>query len=657
MLRQWAFGGVFGATALAFALAGAMAQAAAPQENGAAFAPALAAANAGRWDEAATLAAENPDGIAVEIIDWIRLRAGQGSFAEYEHFLTENADWPGLPLMSKASERHIPEDLAPARLEAYFAVIAPQTATGFMRLADARRRDGRTAEGAALIAKAWHSMEMSSSDEAAMRTAWPQTTTAEDAMRLDWLLWRRATTEAGRYLNRVDASSRQLAEVRIALQTDANGVDLLIAALSPAQLADGGLVRDRFDWRMRKGFEASALELLDSASSSAASLGRPEFWSSTRRSLARRLLREGQAALAYRIASQHHLVSGSDDFDDLEWLSGYIALTRLDRPTDAVRHFTRFQGAVASPISLGRAGYWLGVAERTAGNEVAAAAAFGNAARFQTSFYGQLAAVQGAVAPDTAMIGPKNPTEWFDAGFLTHDSVRAAILLYFAGDVLQAHRFMAHESETLSPEDAEKLAQLAMEMGLPHAALNIAKNQARNGDVIMSAYYPLAYWDEVDLPVPAELALAIIRQESEFYSRAISSVGARGLMQVMPDTAREVAEGLGLAYSATGLLDDQAYNIRIGSAYLAELLERYSGSYLLAAAAYNAGPSRVDRWILEYGDPRIGADPIIWAESIPFNETRNYVQRVLEAVFVYRARLTGEVGAQSLPADLLRGRS
>lgn len=655
MMRKLKFRAAGLGLSLALAAGGATAQS--PQENGAAFAPALAAANAGRWEEAVSLAAANPDDIAVEIIDWIRLRAGEGSFAEYEHFLTENADWPGLPLMSKVSESEIPEGLAPARLETYFAAIAPQTATGIMRLADARRRDGRTEDGAVLIAEAWRSMELSSDDEAAMRSAWPQTTSAQDAARLDWLLWKRDRAAAERYLERVDAPARQLAEVRIALQADASGVDALIAALSPAQLADGGLARDRFDWRMRNGYEASALELLDSVSMSAASLGRPAFWAGTRRSLARQLLREGNAEQAYRVAAQHQLSSGNDDFDDLEWLAGYIALTRLDQPRDAVRHFTRFQGAVSSPISQGRAGYWLGVAERTVGNEVAAAAAFANAARYQTSFYGQLAAVEGAVAADAALTGSATPIEWYDAGFLTNDSVRAAILLYFAGDVLQSHRFMAHESESLSPDDAAKLAQLAMEMGMPQAALNIAKNHARNGDVIMSAYYPLAYWDVADLPVPVELALAIIRQESEFYTRAISSVGARGLMQVMPDTAREVAGRLELDYDADRLLSDQGYNIQIGSAYLAELLERYTGSYLLAAAAYNAGPTRVDRWIIDYGDPRIGADPIIWAESIPFSETRNYVQRVMEAVFVFRARLTGEVGAQSLPADLQRGRS
>jgi len=628
-----------------------------PQENGAAFAPALAAAQAGRWDEAAALAAANPDSIAVEIVDWIRLRAGNGQFAEYELFLDENADWPGLPLMVKASETNIPEDLAPARLAAYFADQPPQTATGVLLLANAMRRGGDTDGGAALVAEAWRGMLMDAEDEAALRAAWPQTTTAHDAERLDWLLWERRANEAARFLDKVDASTRQVAEARIALQEQANGVDALIARLSADQVNMPGLARDRFEWRLRKGFESSALELFEARSASAEALGRPRYWADRRRSLARQLLREGQVERAYQFAAHNFLTESSDDFDDLEWLAGYIALTRLNRPADAAAHFRRFRDAVATPISLGRAGYWLGLAERAAGNAEAAAAAFAAGAAYQTSFYGQLAAVEGGIAPDAALSGPARLPEWYAAPFLTHDSVRAAIMLYFAGDVLQAHRFLAHESESLSPEDAAKLAQLAMEMTLPHAALNIAKNVASKGAVINGAYYPLFDFGTTELPVPHELALAIIRQESEFYPRALSSVGARGLMQVMPDTAREVAIRLGLSYSETGLLDDQAYNIRIGSAYLQELLERYSGSYLLAAAAYNAGPGRVDRWIVDYGDPRqSNVDPLTWAESIPFTETRNYVQRVMEAVFVYKARLSGAVGPFTLPADLLRGR-
>ena len=211
-------------------------------------------------------------------------------------------------------------------------------------------------------------------------------------------------------------------------------------------------------------------------------------------------------------------------------------------------------------------------------------------------------------------------------------------------------------AETMTEAEQGQLGAFLLELGEPNMALRVAKNAARVGRIVPAPYYPVTELASRSSRIPAEFALAIARQESEFNPAVVSSAGARGLMQVLPGTAKGVAQRNGLPYSASRLLNDWQYNADIGTAFLAELLTRYRGSYVLAAAAYNAGPSRANRWIAEYGDPRSSSvDVEDWIESIPFSETRNYVQRVMEALYVYRARLSGETGPLTLLDDLSRG--
>ncbi|HIP22095.1 MAG TPA: lytic transglycosylase domain-containing protein, partial [Rhodobacteraceae bacterium] len=430
----------------------------------------------------------------------------------------------------------------------------------------------------------------------------------------------------------------------------------LIAAIPRALQNDAGLAYDRFVWRAKKGYSESAIELLLARSTSEASLGRPEKWASRRRTYARRAMRAGDADLAYRIASSHFLPSGSN-YADLEWLSGYLSLRKLGNAPRAVQHFQRFRQAIASPISMGRAGYWLGEAHVAAGDENSASQAFLMGARYQTSFYGQLAASRIGAAPDALLAGPEFPPDWTTAPFLAEDTVRAGVLFYFAGEPARAKMFLTHAASRLDVRGRAAMAQLLLDLDEPHIALRIAKGAATNGDVIAAPYYPLHGLAEFSEAVPPALAMSIARQESEMNAAARSPVGALGLMQVMPATAKTVARGLGISYSARRLGADWQYNARIGTAYLAQMLERFDGSVLLAAAAYNAGPSRADRWIRDYGDPRLeSVDAVDWIESIPFRETRNYVMRVLEAQFVYRARISGQVGPLTLAAELQQNR-
>ncbi len=632
----------------AFMLALTPVRAQTPQEDGTQFASAIEAVVVSDWDTAAARAARVSDPIALEIIDWYRLRAGDGNFAEYERFLTENASWPGLAKIARKGEAVMPATLSNRRVLAYFANRAPQTGQGVLRLAAVLPRD----EGRAVVVEAWQEMALSSQARSAFLRDYGRTLSAVHWARLDGLLWAGNRTAAREMLPLVNAGHRALANARLGLQERSNGVDTLISAISQALQNDAGLAYDRFVWRAQKGYGDSAVELLLARSTSEASLGRPEKWASRRRTYARRAMRAGDAALAYRIASAHQLTSGSS-YADLEWLSGYLSLRKLGNPTRAVQHFQRFRAAIASPISMGRAGYWLGEAYAAAGDEASAYRAFALGARFQTSFYGQLAASRIAAAPDAALAGAAFPPDWTKAPFLATGSVRAGVLFYFAGEPARAKMFLTHAASQLDLHGRAAMAQLLLDLDEPHIALRIAKGAATHGDVLPAPYYPLHGLAEFAEAVPPELAMSIARQESEMNAAARSPVGAMGLMQVMPATAKKVARGLGISFSEARLGADWQYNARIGTTYLAQMLERFDGAVLLAAAAYNAGPSRADRWIKDYGDPRLpSVDAVDWIEGIPYRETRNYVMRVLEAQFVYRARISGRVGPLTLAREL-----
>lgn len=451
-------------------------------------------------------------------------------------------------------------------------------------------------------------------------------------------------------LDRVDAGPKALGAARIGLQDGANGVDTLIAAV-PADLAgDAGLAFDRFQWRFKRDRYDDAASLLLERSGTAAALGVPAEWAWRRAALARREMRQGDARRAYRLASEHHLNGGSD-YSDLEWLAGYIALRKLNDPATALTHFHRLRAEVSSPISLGRAGYWEGLAQEALGKPEAARAAFAYAAEFQTGFYGQLAAERAGIGFDPALLSTARYPDWKAARFMTSSVLQAALLLQKAGDRTLAKRFFLHLGESLGATDRGSLADLALDIGEPHIALLIAKQAADRGTILPRAYFPVTDLHAADLPVQAELTLAIARRESEFDPAARSPAGARGLMQVMPGTAKLVAERLGIPHQPEKL-EDPVFNARMGSTYLAGLIEEFGPALTLVTAGYNAGPGRPRQWLIDLGDPRATMDPVDWIEAIPFTETRNYVMRVSEGVMIYRAKLAGKPVPWGLTAAL-----
>lgn len=617
------------------------------------LARAISAAGAGDWETVATLREEIADPIARDVVDWVRLRGRQGNFAECRAFVARNGDWPGMPLLRQRCEYSIPRGYSdPSHVIDFFKAQAPRTGTGSLRYAEALIRSDRSYEGAQEVQRGWLTFNLSADEHEAFATRNALTVKDLHEQRLDMLLWRDSDVAVERMLPLVSKDYRRLAEARIALRSNIPGVDALIEAVPEDLKDDPGLAFERFLWRSRRDRE-DAIDIIVSRSVSEEALGQPEMWAPRRRTMARSLLRQGKAAQAYSVASAHYLSKGSA-FADLEWLSGFIALRYLKAPEQALRHFEVFEAAVATPISLGRAGYWKGRAYEALGRTEEAQNAYAFGARYQSSFYGQLAAEKAGLPAPSAMLGQENFPDWRAGDFNDRTVFQAARLLQRSGVRSLSERFFVHLAETQTREEQGQLGDLALELDEPHIALMLAKQAARQGFELYKTYFPIATPAGMDLPVSDVLALSIARRESEFDPEVTSPAGARGLMQLMPGTAREVAGKIGEDYGASRLLSDPEYNARLGGAYLAELSERYDGNPVLIAIAYNAGPSRADRWQREYGDPRArGVDIVDWIENIPFRETRNYVMRVTESFLTYRARLTGELPAVN-PTETLR---
>ncbi len=601
------------------------------------MAGAFAAAEKGDWATAAALGARAGAG-GPELVEWLRLRAGAGTPAEVLTFLKAHPDWPGLRLLRRRAEAGFVQ-ANDAQVLAFFAT-APQTGTGALRHAQALTRAGKGDAAKAALIAAWRTLDLSDAEQSAFVADHAALLAPHHTERLENAMWAGRSGDVRAMLPLVPAGWQALARAWTALENGTDdGVNALIAAV-PKPLADHAvLAQARFDWRVRKDRDAEAITLILERSGSAAALGRPEEWAARRLTLAHAEMRAGNHSRAYALAARHHLKDGSR-LAELEWLAGYVALRWQNDPARALTHFARLRDAVASPISLGRAQYWLGRAHEATGNTAAARAAYAEGAKHQTSFYGLLAAERGGIAFDASLAGKERFADWREARFRQGLVYKAALLAYNAGNLGLAETFLTHLAEGQDRKGLGQLGEVAEALDDPHLAVMIGKEAAGRGITLARPYYPLHPMAAQTLPVPKELALSIARRESEFDPVVVSGAGAEGLMQVMPRTAAEVAGQLGITHTPRRMITDPSYNARIGSAYLARLIARYDGNAVLVAAAYNAGPSRPDRWMQEMGDPRAAdVDVVDWIEAIPFAETRNYVMRVTESLPVYRARL------------------
>jgi len=613
---------------------------------------ALSKASARDWP-AAGVAATGAGPVGQDIVLWQRLRAGEGALGEYEAFLARRADWPGLALLRQKGENAVARSTTPARVTGYFAKTRPATAEGSIALIRALAAAGRDADAEAEALRAWRDLAFTPEDETALLALYPQALAKAHAARLDRLLWDDRVAEARRMLPRVPADLRALAQARMALRAEAKGVDTLVAAVPAALTGDAGLAYERFVWRARKGRSADAAALILERSATAALLGDPAAWAGRRASLARGLLDDGDPGTAYRVAARHWL-NGGGNFADLEFLAGFIALRKQNDPETALIHFRKLGAAVSTSISLSRALYWEGRALEAMGKPDAAQAAYEEAALHQTAYYGLLAAEKLGLTLDARLVSDTRPADWQGAAFARSSVLEAARLLLRAGDRDQGKRFLLHLAEGLNGTELDQLADFALAQNEPHIAVLLAKQGAERGVILPRAYFPVTgLVPEAGLPVSRALALSIARRESEFNPVVVSPAGARGLMQVMPGTAKLMATKLGAEYAPGRLTSDPVYNVTMGTAYLAQLIGEFGPSIALVASGYNAGPGRPRRWVTEFGDPRQAeVDVVDWVETIPFAETRTYVMRVAESLVIYRAKLAGKAGPVRITAEL-----
>ena len=613
---------------------------------------------AGAWDEALAVAAEATSPLPGKIIQWLYV-SGRGtgaSFAEIAGFVDANPHWPRVEAMAAAAERALADqDGGDDTVVDWFSRHPPRSGAGMARFATALAAHGRRADAVAWARQAWTAASLDIATERTLaREFGGELSAIDDAARAEWLLWRGLTGEAERMLPGLGDGERRLAVARIWLRDRRGGVDARIDAVPEELRADPRLVFERVRWRRRAGNADGAASLL---LESPAQSGPEWLWWQERQLLARNALGDGDPATAYDLARAHGQTSRAR-VSEAEWLAGWLALRHLADPQSAYLHFGREQAVVRTPVSLARAAYWAGRAAAAMGERAVAQSWYEEAARFPTTFYGQIAM---AALPGADWIRmPPDPTPTLaDADRVAANELSLACILLAELDRAEHMRpfldalFAAAEGAG----EIQVVLRLAAVLGRRDASVSIAKIALRDGLVLPEAGWPLSPEAGQSRAIETALVLAVIRQESEFDEGAISPAGARGLMQLMPATARSVAAAIRVRYEPGRLVGDAAYNVRLGTSHLAELVESFDGSYVLAIAAYNAGESRVRRWLRDFGDPReAGVDVIDWIERIPFSETRNYVQRVLENLAVYRAVLAGGAAPLTVLADLRRTR-
>lgn len=617
-----------------------------------------------KFGDALALRARLADPLAPTLIEWLHVRDSglPASYDEIAAFIRLHPDWPHQQtLRARLEVAALNQGPDPRGLIALFSASPPLTGAGKAALAFAHLKAGNRDAAVKSIREAWRDHTLSAGQEKRIIATFGNDLTAADhKARLDRLLYRDHATAARRAAALLGKDALGLVAARAAVSGRSRNAIKLLDALPASIRKDPVAQLSRIQHLRRQGEDILASGLMLAAPRQAETIVDVTQWWEERRILCRRMLDRGDPETAYRLVAGHSATDGLA-FAEGEFHAGWVALRYLGKPDVALKHFTALRDSVSTDISLSRGHYWVGRAREAGGDMEGARAAYEQAGRLYTTYYGQLARLKIGQAPVLAL--PALPAAG-DAGrlrFATRPLVRAARLLHEIGEDRYAGSFLIELAFLLDdPAEIALAGRLAADMGLPDVVVRIGKVAAtRDRPLPRLAFHAdgIPAFKRIEPAVEPALVFAIARQESIFNPAAVSSAGARGLMQLMPATARRTARNVGVAYRRSALTGEPTYNAMLGSAHLGELVAAFDGSYIMTIAGYNAGPSRVRQWVEAFGDPRKASiDPIDWIERIPFTETRNYVQRVLENLQVYRAALNGGTHPIHLAADLTRGR-
>lgn len=605
-----------------------------------------------------TAATNYAPSVSYSLDQWRRLRQSSGySFADYASFLIANPDWPDSSRMRRWAEKAMRPGENAGTVISFFAKDKPESGNGWARLTEACAASGRAADALSAARSAWASSDLSSDDEQAIWARYGGSfSRADHDRRVDSLLFDKKPDTAARFLAMTSPERQPAFAARIALQQGASDAESRYQAVIGSVTSDAGLMMDRARYLRDRNYNNSAQDLAARTHHFTYKPTDPERFYEMMLQLAGDAASDRDWQTAYNITRQIDdvLPAGADvadqplgvrdDYTSLAWLGGSVALDRMRQPSSALAMFDRYSRAGRSLQVQTKGDYWAGRAALAAGQFQQATGYFQRAAAYPDLFYGQLALERlgRAVPAPPAALPQYTTTSVQRAAFNTRRLVQALRLLGRQGRSTEQALFVQALARSLDTDVDRNLAlQLAQETGRQDLPVWVARTARIKG----SSFYVRQAYPFLSASVSSSLwslANGISRQESSFDPYAISHAGARGMMQLMPGTARDQADKMGIGYDSYRLITDPNYNVSIGSSYFQHMLDIWGGNVPLAVASYNAGSGNAGKWVRQYGDPRGRVDVVGWIEAIPYDETRGYVQRVIENSVVYDSLRTSQ---------------